>query len=542
MAANRPRTSTSALEIPSESKKKILRIGIVQNGRIVEERLLKQRGHISIGRGADNTFLIPSKDLPKYFKVFEEAKDNYILNFVKGMDARLAIDGKIFTLNQIIERGEWVKKVGPYHRLDLTKCSRGKLVIGEVTILFHFVTPPPELPKPQLPHVMWGLYAIKQWLGMVFMGVTAVSLAGAIAFIFLMHSLYDPNWKPSDEAAKKIISRAIKRHVKVVEKKIEPSDSKKVKAGAGEDDKAKAKVVAIPKVSAKKVEVDTTPATKANIENKVAKIGKEIGKLKIDSKALGNIKNLKLGSIPDVGKIGMPNVGDIKIANGSVGVNTGDVGTTVTEDSVGATCTGATCTVATHGQFKPGQHTSDNEYGVTGSGGGGGKGGPKGAKLPTGLSKIKINVNIANTKIKIPSTKIGKIDIKIGKIKIPTLTMTAPKKIKPPKVSASASGLIPGGAPLGIRKIMGSVKYRVIRCFRQAATKGMISNGRKTVTVSCKITGGNFSVTGVSGISASLFTGCVKRVRKSVKSTDAEGKKFSKSWKFTMHMIAKASE
>ncbi len=138
--------ATSSLSAPA-NQKKILRIGIVQNGRIVEERLLRKRGNVSIGRGADNTFLIPSKDLPRSFTIFEETRNGYVMNFVKGMDARVAIDGKILTLSQILERGEHVRKGPDYYKLDLSHSSRGKLVIGEITVLFHFVAPPPEMPR-----------------------------------------------------------------------------------------------------------------------------------------------------------------------------------------------------------------------------------------------------------------------------------------------------------------------------------------------------------------------------------------------------------
>ena len=51
-------------------KPKILRIGIVQGGRIVEERLVRQREHITIGQSAKNMFVVPSDALPRQWMLF----------------------------------------------------------------------------------------------------------------------------------------------------------------------------------------------------------------------------------------------------------------------------------------------------------------------------------------------------------------------------------------------------------------------------------------------------------------------------------------
>ncbi len=544
MNAPRQRKSTSALNVDTATQKKILRIGIVQNGRIMEERLLKNRGHISVGRGADNTFLIPSRDLPKSFRVFEERKSGYVMNFVKGMDARLALDGKILTLNQLLERGNYLSRSGEYFQLDLSACSRGKLVIGEITLLFHFVAPPPELPKPQLPHVMWGVSALSDWLGAVFLvSIAGAGLLTALA-IWAMNSFYDPNWKPSNSDANKLIARAIKRHEQAMKEKDDDKtkNTKDAAKGEGDGDKKKDAAKAKPTV-VKNDTKDSGPVTKDNINDKMGKDKslKNINNIKIDSKTMEGIKNLKVDNIPSVGNLNIPGANNLQVST-NVTVNTGDVGSPVKEDIASAPCTGATCTVATHGKFTPGSTTSDNEYGSSGvTGNGSGRKGPKGATLPTGVNSVNINVKIPTGNIKIPTGNIAKIMIAPIKVTTPIITTDtmAPPATKPPTVTGSASGLIPAGAPLGVRKMMGSVKYRVISCFQRAGAKGLVSAGTKTVRVNVSISGGSLSVTGVSGFSASLFTSCVRSIRRSAK--DAESKKFSKSWTFTMHMIAKAS-
>ncbi len=51
--------------------RKILRIGIIQNGKIIEERLLRKRDSVTIGQSPRNTFVLPSGALPKSFTIFE---------------------------------------------------------------------------------------------------------------------------------------------------------------------------------------------------------------------------------------------------------------------------------------------------------------------------------------------------------------------------------------------------------------------------------------------------------------------------------------
>ena len=55
----------------SAPKPKILRIGIIQGGRIVEERLVRKRENITIGQSAKNMFVVPSDALPRNWLLFE---------------------------------------------------------------------------------------------------------------------------------------------------------------------------------------------------------------------------------------------------------------------------------------------------------------------------------------------------------------------------------------------------------------------------------------------------------------------------------------
>ena len=72
---------------------KALRIGIVQNGKIVDERELKRRDTVSIGNSQNSTFSVSSDTLPRNFDLFEAAGSKYYLRWVDGMDGKIQLTG-----------------------------------------------------------------------------------------------------------------------------------------------------------------------------------------------------------------------------------------------------------------------------------------------------------------------------------------------------------------------------------------------------------------------------------------------------------------
>jgi hypothetical protein len=145
---------------------KVMRIGVVRAGRVVEERIVKQRITVTVGASESAMFVIPSAIVPPLFKVFERVGNDYHLNLLDGMTGRIALTTGITDLKGV--RGT---------RVLLTDESRGKVVIGDTTLLFQFVAPPPVQPRPQLPLAVKGSLAGKNdW-----------TLTFIVAFSFLLH-------------------------------------------------------------------------------------------------------------------------------------------------------------------------------------------------------------------------------------------------------------------------------------------------------------------------------------------------------------------
>jgi hypothetical protein len=153
---------------------KILRIGLVQAGRVVDERIIKQRSPVTVGASEKATFVIPSEAVSAPYKLFEIVGGDYCLNFVDGMSGRVALDGALMDIGALKERAT---RVGDGYRVKLTEDARGKIVVGETTFLFQFVAPPPVQPRPQLPlAVMGGLASEIDW-----------TLTMIAAFSFMVH-------------------------------------------------------------------------------------------------------------------------------------------------------------------------------------------------------------------------------------------------------------------------------------------------------------------------------------------------------------------
>ena len=91
-------------------KVKILRIGIIQGGRIVEERLVRKRENITIGQSAKNLFVVPSEALPRQWLLFELTGHHYVAHFSDGMDARIAVGNEIISLSQLKQTGKIQKR------------------------------------------------------------------------------------------------------------------------------------------------------------------------------------------------------------------------------------------------------------------------------------------------------------------------------------------------------------------------------------------------------------------------------------------------
>ena len=80
------------------------------------------------------------------FGLAERQGDTYHLNFRAGMNGKVSVDNEVFSFKALREQ-KLARKRGDKYSVPLVERSRGKVVFGDVVVLFQFVTPPPPPSK-----------------------------------------------------------------------------------------------------------------------------------------------------------------------------------------------------------------------------------------------------------------------------------------------------------------------------------------------------------------------------------------------------------
>src|SRR5262245_22984211 len=236
-------------------KLKILRIGIIQGGLIVEERLVRKRESITIGQSAKNMFVVLSDALPRNWLLFEAHGHQYIAHFSDGMDARIAVGNEIISLSQLKQTGK-IQKRGASWVLPLDERARGKITLADMTILFQFVTPPPPQPRPQLPASVRG--SALSGVDWFFTTIAAISFLFHLIFVIYLRNVDWPR-KPDIEA---IPDRFVQ--MKMQEKKPEPKKEEVAKTEEPKEEEKK-------KGEEKKAKRELTDEEKAKLAEAKAK-------------------------------------------------------------------------------------------------------------------------------------------------------------------------------------------------------------------------------------------------------------------------------
>jgi outer membrane biosynthesis protein TonB len=185
---------------------KVLRIGLVVGGRIVQERIVRRRRSVTLGPSERSTFVLHGEAVSD-FKLFESIGGRYFLNLRDGMTGRLALDGAIVDLAELRLK---IEQEGHERRVEVTEDVRGRITIGESTLLFQFITLAPTQARPRLPlSVKDDLASRIDW-----------NLAVIVAFSFLVHfgavgAIYS-DWMDSIVSEEKVTASLIDERVREV--------------------------------------------------------------------------------------------------------------------------------------------------------------------------------------------------------------------------------------------------------------------------------------------------------------------------------------
>src|SRR5215469_10019920 len=120
---SRPGQMTAVMRAMAQSTgPKVLRIGLVQSGRVIEERIIKQRTHVTVGPNEKNMFVVTAGNLPASFRLFELVGNDYCLNFLEGMTGRVALPTGISDLTVL--KGQARRTQQGAYQIRLTEDSR----------------------------------------------------------------------------------------------------------------------------------------------------------------------------------------------------------------------------------------------------------------------------------------------------------------------------------------------------------------------------------------------------------------------------------
>jgi hypothetical protein len=116
-----------------------LRIGVLIGDSLVEEKLVD--GPVTFGQALRCTISVPVDGVPLEHVLFDRER---VLHLAPGMDGRVGVGDRVTAVETSlpIERG-----------------ARGRLVVGDVTLLFQEVAKPAPQPRPQLPASIRGTFA-----------------------------------------------------------------------------------------------------------------------------------------------------------------------------------------------------------------------------------------------------------------------------------------------------------------------------------------------------------------------------------------------
>ncbi|MGD8861781.1 MAG: AgmX/PglI C-terminal domain-containing protein [Myxococcales bacterium] len=172
-----------AVQVTPPSGPKVLRIGVLQAGRIIEERIIRKRETVTVGGSERNHFVVLADAIPSRFELFQLVGDDYILNFTEDMTGRVGLPGGVQELDQMRQSGA-ARQSGDHYQVKLSDTSRGKVVIGPTTLLFQFVEPPPVQPRPQLPAgARAGFVRSIDWVFTAFVVFTFMTMFGFIVYL-----------------------------------------------------------------------------------------------------------------------------------------------------------------------------------------------------------------------------------------------------------------------------------------------------------------------------------------------------------------------
>lgn len=266
-SAPRPGQMTSVMRAVAATGPRVLRIGVVRGGQVIEERVITDRASVTAGPGENSTFVLPSRLLGKGHAIFQRSGEDYVLLFRDGMSGRIALHTGVSDLDQI--KGQTPREKDGWYRLALSEDTRGKVEIDGTTLLFQFVLPPPTTPRPHLPASVLRGASSTDWR------TTIIAAFAFLAHFMAVGAMYS-DWldPPIDD------DLTLAGLVETLAQLPPPPPPEEKTTVTEEKDAEKKPSKEVAKVVPKQVSRSSQPAGKLSGE-KAAQLGRELSQIKM---------------------------------------------------------------------------------------------------------------------------------------------------------------------------------------------------------------------------------------------------------------------
>jgi len=215
----------------SQQPPRVIKIGFVQDGKIIDEGILGEKEVATIGLDPANTYCITELKVARH-ELLVPTSSGYKLYFLEGMQGKICFEDEVLDLEELERKGLAHRKPKGFETL-LPPTAKGKIVIGDSVILFQIVPPPPPMKHVELPKEMQfaGFMKNIDWTFATVLLITAVLEFSLLAYL---HTIPISEFSIVAADASKIVELATNKDVIIEDDKETTEDnSKKVEGGGG---------------------------------------------------------------------------------------------------------------------------------------------------------------------------------------------------------------------------------------------------------------------------------------------------------------------
>jgi TonB family protein len=167
----------------AENVNRVLKIGLIQDGTLVEDKMLGNREGLTVGSDPKNALPMADKALPKKHMLIEWTAKGYKLNILPEMKGRLLIDDHFVDIARLIAKGQALKTAAGYE-VPLKPDYKGKINVGDFTVLFQLVPPPPPPAAVVLPkEIKGGVFRNVDMMFLVILILSALMHTGMAVYL-----------------------------------------------------------------------------------------------------------------------------------------------------------------------------------------------------------------------------------------------------------------------------------------------------------------------------------------------------------------------